>query len=98
MKEQDKNVTSIQSMNATEVTEAPKRQLRAMYVDLDNMYQRHEVPDELKMIMDDMRYAGNEVYTNMTNDLDRMFERHPIPEEVKEMMRNIHGFQKDMQK
>lgn len=84
LKEGDKNITTL-SIEATNMTETP-RKLRAMYINLDNMYQRHQVPDELKMMMEDLKYASDEIMTNMTNDLDRMFQRHPIPNEVKEMM------------
>jgi hypothetical protein len=84
LKEGDKNVTSV-TLDVSNMSETP-RKLRAMYIDLDNMYQRHQVPEELKMMMNDLKYASDEIMTNMTNDLDRMFQRHPIPNEVREMM------------
>lgn len=69
-----------------------------MYIDLDEMFQRHQVPEEMKMMMDDMRFAGSEIMTDMTDEMDRMFQRHPVPEEVKGLMKNIHGFHKDRQR
>jgi len=98
LKEGDKTVETATSMKAANVTAMPKRNLKAMYVDLDTMYKRHEVPDDPKMIMEDMKYASDEIMANMTEDLDRMFKRHQIPQEVKELMNNIHGFHKELKK
>lgn len=98
LKEGDKNVASITSMKAADVVKTPKRNLKAMYIDLDNMFQRYQVPEEMKMMMDDMRFAGNEIMANMTEDMDRMFQRHPIPQEVRDLMNDIHGFHKDLKR
>lgn len=76
LKDGDKNETSIahiKAMKEADATKAPKRNLRAMYIDLDEMFQRHQVPEDVKMMMDDMRFAGHEIMSNMTDEMDRMF-------------------------
>jgi hypothetical protein len=98
LKDGDKNTTADSSMKPANVTTMPKRNLKAMYINLDDMYKKHEVPDDLKMIMEDMRFATDEIMTNMTDDLDRMFQRHQIPQEVKDLMNNIHGYHKELKR